>query len=141
MLSCLNELMSMNIPYSGLLCTCFCFSFGTFACLTFACAHTSHGSRFPVILIPMFSSVVLEVLSSASSYLMQFPYWNTFSRFYNHMCLTASLCVFIPISHDDPDGIILSNVILNHSTSFLPSPIHLPSFFMALVKLKRSWFN
>ena len=60
MLSCLNELLSMNILYLGLLGTCFCFLFGTLACLIFTSAHTSHGLSFPVILIPMFSAVVFR---------------------------------------------------------------------------------
>ena len=50
----------MSILYPGRLGTCFCFFFGTFACLIFTCAHTSHGSSFPVILIPMFSAVVFS---------------------------------------------------------------------------------
>ena len=55
----------------------------------------------------------------------------------------------IPINHDDPDGIILSNfilalVVLNNSIIRAPS-FHLPFIchpsFMAFVKLNRSWFN
>ena len=64
-LSCLNELMSMNILYPGLLGTCFCFYFGTFACLIFTCVHTSHGSSFPVNFIPMVSAVVFRRCSPA----------------------------------------------------------------------------
>ena len=52
-LSCLNELIYMNNLYPGLLGTCFSFFFGTFACLIFACAHISHGSNFPVNLMPI----------------------------------------------------------------------------------------
>ena len=59
-LSCLNELMSMNILYPGLLVACFSFFFGTFACLIFACAHISHGSSFPFNFMPIFSAIVLR---------------------------------------------------------------------------------
>ena len=63
--------------------------------------------------------------------------------------LPTSHCVFIPISHDDPDLIILSNfmlvfVVLNSSIIKLPSfhqPFICQPSFMALVQLKRSWFN
>ena len=60
-----------------------------------------------------------------------------------------TLCTHIPINHDDPDGIILSNfmlalVVLNNSIIRPPS-FHLPFIchpsFMAYVKLNRSWFN
>ena len=60
-----------------------------------------------------------------------------------------TLYVLIPIYHDDPDGIILSNfmlalVVLNNSIIRPPS-FHFPfichPFFMAFVKLKRSWFS
>ena len=60
MLSCLNEVISMNSLYPGLLGTCFSFFFGTFACLIFACAHVSHGSSFPVNLCPYNQLLVLE---------------------------------------------------------------------------------
>ena len=59
------------------------------------------------------------------------------------------LCTLIPINHDDPDGIILSNfmlalVVLNNSIIRPPS-FHLPFIchpsFMAFVKLNRSWFS
>ena len=56
----LNELMSMNILYPGLLGTCFSFFFGTLACVIFACAHISHGSSFPVSFTPMYSAVGLN---------------------------------------------------------------------------------
>ena len=60
-----------------------------------------------------------------------------------------TLCTLIPINHDDPDGIILSNfmlalVVLNNSIIRPPS-FHLPFIchpsFIAFVKLNRSWFN
>ena len=60
-----------------------------------------------------------------------------------------TLWTLIPINHDDPDGIILSNfilalVVLNNSIMRPPS-FHLPFIyhpsFMAFMKLKRSWFN
>ena len=59
------------------------------------------------------------------------------------------LFALIPINHDDPDGIILSNfmlalVVLNNSIIRPPS-FHLPFIchpsLMAFVKLNRSWFN
>ena len=59
-LSCLNELMSMNNLYPGLLGTCFSFFLGTFAYLSFTCAHISHGSSFPVNFMPIFSAFVLR---------------------------------------------------------------------------------
>ena len=126
MLSCLNELMSMNILYPGLLGTCFCFLFGTLACLIFAYAHTSHGSSFPVFLIPMFSDVVFRRCSPVCPVI-----WCNF-----HIGI-------------NPDGIILSNfmlalVVLN-SSIIRPPSFHLPFIshpsFIAFVKLKRSWFN
>ena len=150
MLSCLNELMSMNILYPGLLGTCFCFLFGTLACLIFARVHTSHGSSFPVILIPMFSAVVFRRCSSVCPVI----WWNfhigiLFPGSITPCALPTSICLFIPISHGDPDGIILSNfmlalVVLNNSIIRPPS-FHLPFIchpsFMAFVKLKRSWLN
>ena len=60
-----------------------------------------------------------------------------------------TLFTLIPINHDDPDGIILSNfmlplVVLNNSIMTPPS-FHLPFIchpsFMAFVKLNRSWFS
>ena len=60
-----------------------------------------------------------------------------------------TLRTLIPISHDDPDGIILSNfmltlVLLNSSITKPPS-FHLPFIyhpsFIAFVKLKRSSFS
>ena len=59
-LSCLNELISMNNLYPGLLGTCFSFFIGTFACHIFACTHISHGSSLPVNFMPIFSAVVLR---------------------------------------------------------------------------------
>ena len=59
-LLCLNELISMNILYPGLLGTCFSFFFGTLACVIFACAHISHGSSCPVSFTPVYSAVVLN---------------------------------------------------------------------------------
>ena len=60
-LSCLNELISMNSLYPGLLGTCFSFFFGTFACLIFACAHVSHGFQgFLSTLSPYIQHLVSE---------------------------------------------------------------------------------
>ena len=85
-LSCLNELISMNNLYPGLLGTCFSFFFGTFACLVFACAHISHGSSFPLSpLCPyfqlFFSEGVLQYVQSSGgisrleySFLVQSPH-------------------------------------------------------------------
>ena len=66
------------------------------------------------------------------------------------MCLVKySFFALIPINHDDPDGINLSNVmlalvVLNNSIIRPPS-FHLPFIchpsFMAFVKLNRSWFS
>ena len=53
MLSCLNELMSIYSLYPGLLGTCGSFFLGMLACLIFAWAHVSHGSSFPVSLMPI----------------------------------------------------------------------------------------
>ena len=60
-----------------------------------------------------------------------------------------TLCTLIPINHDDPDGIILSNfmlalVVLNNSIIRPPCfdlPIICHPFFMVFVKLNRSLFN
>ena len=150
MLSCLNELISMNNLYPGLLGTCFSFFFGMFACLIFACAHISHRSSFPVNFMPIFSAVVLRRCSPVCPVI----WWNfqigiLFPGSITACARPTSLCVFIPLSHDDPDGIILSNfmlalVVLN-SSIIKPHSFHLPFIchpsFMALVKLKRSWFS
>ena len=53
MLSCLNELISMDSLYPGLLGTWGSFFLGMLACLILAWAHASHGSSYPVSLIPM----------------------------------------------------------------------------------------
>ena len=63
------------------------------------------------------------------------------------MCLI--ICTLIPINHDDPGGIILSNFILAlavlNNSIIKPPSFHLPFIchpsFMAFVKLNRSWFN
>ena len=89
------------------------------------------------------------MLSSMSRYLDEFPDWNTLSWINHCMCLTNKSLFFIPISHDDPDGIILSNFMLVfvclNSSNIKPPSFHLPFIshpsFMALVRLKRSWFN
>ena len=60
-----------------------------------------------------------------------------------------TLLTLIPINHDDPDGIILSNVILAlvvlNNSIIRPPYFHIPFIChpscMAFVKLKRSWFN
>ena len=52
-LSCLNELMSMNSLYPGLLGTCGSFFLGMLACLIFAWAHVSHEASFPVSFMPI----------------------------------------------------------------------------------------
>ena len=142
MLSCLNELMSINILYPGLLGTCFCFVFGTFACLIFTCVHTSHSSRFPVFLSPYFQ---LCFLGDAPQCVQLFDGIFILEYFFH----VLYICVFIPINHDDPDGIILSNfilafVVLNSSIIRPPSfdlPFICHPYFMALVKLKSSWCN
>ena len=51
MLSCQEELISMNTLYPGLLGTCFMFFFGILACIIVACPHISHGGSCPPISI------------------------------------------------------------------------------------------
>ena len=79
--------------------------------------------------------------------MVKLPDWYTHPWFNRCVCLPHF--VFIPISHDDPDGIILSNFMLVfvclNSSIIKPPSFHQPFIshpsFMALVKLKRSWFN
>ena len=52
-LSCLNELMSINSLYPGLLGIYGSYFLGMLACLIFAWPHVSHGSSFPVSLMPI----------------------------------------------------------------------------------------
>ena len=63
--------------------------------------------------------------------------------------LPIIFCTLIPINHDDSDGIILSNFMLDlevlNNSIIKPPCFHLPFIcypsFMTFVKLKRSWFN
>ena len=78
-LSCLNELISMNNLYPGLLGTCFSLFLGMFACLIFSCAHILHGSSFPANF--MFLEGVLQYVQSSGgtsrleySFLVQSPH-------------------------------------------------------------------
>ena len=82
-LSCLNELMSINNLYHGLLGTCSSFFFGTIACLIFACVHVSHGLVFLSTLSHIISCCFHKIFSSVSSHLVELPDWDTLSRF-NH---------------------------------------------------------
>ena len=92
-LSCLNELMSMNNLHPGLLGTCFSFFFGMsdfrlctyFTWFKLSCQLYAH----------IFSCCSQKMFSSTSSHLVEFPDWNTFSWLNHHMCLThKSLCLY-----------------------------------------------
>ena len=67
-LSCLNELMSMNNLYPGLLGTCFSFFFGTFACLIFACFKFSCQLYAHIV-----SCCFHKIFSSTFSHLVELP--------------------------------------------------------------------
>ena len=62
---------------------------------------------------------------------------------------SITLWTSIPVNHDDPDGIILSNfmlaLVVSNSSITQPPSFHIPFIchpsFMAFVKLKRSWFS
>ena len=135
----------MNNLYPALLGTCFSFFFGTFACF-----NISHGSSFPVNFMPIFSAVVLRRCYPVCPVIWRnFLIGILFPGSITACACPTNLCFFIHISHDDPDGIVLSNfmlvfVVLNRSIIRPPS-FHLPFIchlcFMVLVKLKRSWLN
>ena len=57
------------------------FFFGTFTCLIFACAQTSHGANFPVNSIFMYFAVGLSKCSPVCPDLVEFPHGNLLSWF------------------------------------------------------------
>ena len=94
-LSCLNELISMNNLYPGLLGTCFSFSLVRLL-LLFLLVHIFHMFKLSCELYAhILSCCSQKMFSSMSSHLVEFPDWDTLFWFNHHGCLThKSLCLY-----------------------------------------------